>query len=180
MLAPSTTSSDGQILDNSGEGTTSEKKHSSSSKAAAHHPPKKQRTKSDEQTAPTDPDPDIVAEQEEKTKATEATKQCLKEEGAKPRQRCHHDEGNQGPEEQRPPSRPSCTEPPMESEQEQDPQPTTHHWVYIQGCSATELDQAIAELPANILETIEPKVKARPLSPPSPQGMDDRFSGEAR
>ena len=68
----------------------------------------------------------------------------------------------------------------MEREPEQGLQPTKHHWVYIQGCSATELDQAIAELPANIFETLGPKVKADPLTPQSPMGMDDGLSGEAR
>ena len=177
--ASATSSSGGQPQVNTGEGTASEQKRSLLSEATAHCSPKQQRTTSDEQTASAISAPDLVAEKEEKTKSTEATKQRLEEEGDKPRQRRLHDEGHQEPEEQCTPSRPTRTEPSMEIAQEQDPQSTKRHWVYIQGCSATELDQAIAELPANILETIEPRDQERPPPSTSLQRMAEGLN-EAR
>ena len=177
--APGLLSSDGKQPYHRGEGSLSEKKHGSLHKAVAQPHPKKQRTETGEQATPTELDSDPDADQKKKMKESEAMKQGLEENATEPPLRSHHEESHQDQEECPSPRLPH-TNLQSEREREQGLQPTKHQWVYIQGCSETELDQAIAELPDNFSETLVPNVNTGPPSPRSPQCTDDRLKGEAR
>ena len=150
-----TSNSDGQNSD-SGLVNPMDKKHDTNIKEAAQQPSKKQRIQIGEQDTQADPISDSDAEHDLQKKTKEVMQQSIEETNAEPRQRLHHNGENKDQEEPRSSPRSSHMESLAERETVQDPQQTKRRWVYIQGCSETELDQAFEDMPDSFLESSEP------------------------